>query len=68
MVGGLVGLAVATVGTILIRALVPTLDAVVRPESVLLAIGISTAIGVFFGLYPASRAAALNPIEALRYE
>jgi putative ABC transport system permease protein len=68
MVGGLVGLGVATGGTLLIRALVPTLDAVVRPESVLLAIGISSGIGVFFGLYPASRAAALNPIEALRYE
>ncbi len=68
MVGGLFGLGVATIGTILIRLFVPTLDAVVRPESVLLAIGISTAIGVFFGMYPASRAAALNPIEALRYE
>jgi putative ABC transport system permease protein len=68
LVGGLAGLVVATVGTFLIKLIVPTLDAAVRPESVLLATGISSAIGVFFGIYPASRAARLNPIEALRHE
>ncbi len=68
VVGGGIGIALSLTGAFAIGALLPDLPVQVQPASVLLATAISIAIGVFFGSYPANRAAGLNPIDALRYE
>ena len=47
---------------------IPDQKAIVTAQSVLLAFGISVAIGILFGIYPARRAALMDPIEALRHE
>jgi putative ABC transport system permease protein len=65
--GGLVGISLGFLAANLISALTP-LPARLEPWSVALGIGITAGVGLFFGAYPASRAAALDPIEALRRE
>ena len=67
LAGGLIGLALG--GTVaLIVTLTGLLTATVTVSAVLLAVGFSLAVGLFFGIYPAQRAAKLNPIDALRHE
>ena len=67
IVGGLIGLLVGLVGSMLFGA-VSSMRTVIVPTSFLLAFGSAALVGIFFGYYPANRAAQLDPIEALRYE
>jgi putative ABC transport system permease protein len=66
--GGLLGIAIGASAAIAITLVQPDLPVAVTWDSIVLATGVSVAIGLFFGLYPAARAARLNPIDALRYE
>jgi len=67
LLGGALGV-FAGIGASKLIGLVANFQAIVSPGSILLALGVSSAIGIFFGLYPAHKAAGLNPIDALRYE
>jgi putative ABC transport system permease protein len=68
LVGGLLGVAIGIGAAQIIAPLLGASQAVVTVQSVVLAMGVSMAVGIFFGIYPANRASMLNPIEALRYE
>ena len=65
--GGIIGTALG-IGVVGIGAALVGMSVVVNPGTVLLAVGFSALVGIFFGLYPASKAAKADPIEALRYE
>jgi putative ABC transport system permease protein len=67
LIGGIVGILVGVSIALLISA-TGAITAEITPNSIVLAFGFSFFVGLFFGIYPASRAAALQPIEALRYE
>ncbi|MCL5265611.1 MAG: ABC transporter permease [Chloroflexi bacterium] len=71
VVGGIVGILLGTGLSALISRINmggQAINTVVSGDAVALAVGVSAAIGIFFGIYPATKAASLNPIEALRYE
>jgi putative ABC transport system permease protein len=65
--GGLVGVLVGVVLALLVRLLTP-LPASIQPWSVAISLVVASSIGLFFGVYPATRAAKLDPIVALRQE
>lgn len=67
LLGGLIGV-LCGVGASKLVGVVANFQAIVSTGSILLAFGVSFVIGVFFGYYPARKAAALDPIDALRYE
>jgi putative ABC transport system permease protein len=72
LLGGVVGIVVGALLSYFIalgaRYAGYTWDFVVSPLSILVAVGVSVAIGVIFGYYPARKASKLNPIEAVRCE
>jgi putative ABC transport system permease protein len=67
LVGGAIGVALG-IGIALLVGAVSPLPAAVSGVAVALGVGMSALVGVFFGVYPAARAARLDPVDALRYE
>ena len=67
LIGGVIGIVFGLGGSYII-ARIGNSPAIVQPFSIFLAFGFAAAVGVFFGFYPARKAARLDPIEALRYE
>jgi putative ABC transport system permease protein len=65
VLGGIVGVAAGLIGS---QFKVVGIKPAVQPYSVFVAFAVAVIVGLFFGLYPANRAASLRPIEALRYE
>jgi putative ABC transport system permease protein len=72
LVGGLIGIALGWMISYVVGRIAAANQAAINPsiglDIVLIATLFSTAVGLFFGLYPANRAASLEPVEALRYE
>jgi putative ABC transport system permease protein len=66
-IGGAIGVVLGIGGSVIVARAAgwPTL---IQPEVIVVAVGFSALIGVFFGFYPAQRASRLDPIEALRHD
>ena len=66
--GGMLGIVIAVLITMLVGALVPSLPSKVPAWALITGFSVSVIIGVFFGVWPAMKAAQLDPVDALRYE
>jgi putative ABC transport system permease protein len=66
--GGMLGIVISILLTMLVGALVPSLPSKVPAWALITGFSVSVAVGVFFGVWPAVKAAKLDPVEALRYE
>jgi ABC-type antimicrobial peptide transport system permease subunit len=66
--GGVIGVLLGGGISLLINVLVPKLPSSIPLWAVVMAVGVSMSVGLFFGMYPAIKAARLDPVEALRYE
>jgi putative ABC transport system permease protein len=67
-IGGVIGILLGGMMALLIRAVVPSIPATVSIFWIAMGVTISVSVGLFFGYYPADRAAKLDPIVCLRYE
>ena len=67
-IGGVIGVLLGSSIVLCIRLAFSSFPASVSPMLVLLGVSVASMIGIFFGVYPAWKAARLNPVEALRYE
>ncbi|MCR5627425.1 MAG: ABC transporter permease [Lachnospiraceae bacterium] len=68
IVGGVIGIIIGLIAGSIAAQKLAEVDATAPINGIILSVGFSVAIGVFFGYYPANKAAKMNPIDALRYE
>ena len=67
LIGGIIGIILGIIASKLLSSFAG-LTTIISPFAVILAVGFSGFVGIFFGFYPAYKASLLNPIDALRYE
>jgi putative ABC transport system permease protein len=65
LIGGVAGLLLSALIVLGIRQVFP---ATIEPMTVVIAVGVSSLVGIIFGVFPAKKAADLSPIDAIRYE
>jgi putative ABC transport system permease protein len=67
-IGGLIGMTLGWLVSLTVRLIFPSLPTAVPLWAAVLGVAVSVGVGLFFGIWPANKAARLDPVEALRYE